>query len=83
MTKLACKRCLHKMFVINTHILIFGGENFDNLFFEFMEINKNSGFLSNSNPNDIPQNELGLAKALGVELKARLKDPKLNKYCFL
>ena len=71
------------MIVFDTHILIFGGENFDNLFSEFLEINTQNGFITNSNVNDIPQNELNLAKALGVELKARLKDPKLNKYCFL
>ena len=70
------------MIAFDKHVLILGGENFENLFFEFLEIDEKSGFISTSNINSIPQNQLNLAKTLGAELKSRLKDPKLSKYCF-
>ncbi len=69
----------------NNRILIFGGGNndFENNFFEFLEINTKNGCISSLTNNNVPENELILAKKLQKELKNRFKDPKLHKYGFL
>lgn len=76
------KKCLHKTLQFDGHILIFGGENFNNnKFIEFIGVDTNTDLIVE--PKNVPKHLTNLANVVNESLKKRIKDSKMLKYSFV
>ena len=79
------KKCLHKRIMFEKHILLLGGEKFEQgKFSEFVSYeNKKSTIEIMIDPKNVPQNLISFSGMVLEKLSKTLKDPKLQKYGFV
>ena len=78
--KLTNKKCLHKSIGFEKHILLLGGEKFEqDKFVEFVGITKNGAIIIGP---FVPSNLKEFAGKVNERLGKTLKDPKMQKYGF-
>ena len=81
--KLVNKKCLHKSVVFEKHILLLGGEKFDqDKFVEFVGILKSETETKLIMEPFVPSNLKDFAGKVGGKLGKTLKDSKMQKYGF-